>query len=620
MTRFSLDGLVLPDPSLYDSTEDWARALVADLQTQLSSALTTISDNDSIGSGEVTSDNLADGSVTNPKVADVAIDTSKLADTAVTTAKIANLSVDTSKLAALAVDASKLADSSVTSTKIANLAVGTAAIANAAVGTAQIANLAVTSALIGNAAIVEAKIADLAVTNAKIANLDANKITTGLLSATRINLDGITLQNNGGTLEVSTIDWTSNIGGSGKPDDNATDGATANDNIAGEIFHEEDFNDNNLTRADALWDATNLDGPDLETSITSVFDGVGTYVYEIGNNSGNDEFWRAIDRKRALPVLAGRTYKVSIRVRRTAGSGNQLYFGVAGWKGDVRNGGGAAVNIVGADSLSSQHYSVSAQEPALNVWTTYEGYWKFDGVAYAANSGTLSDPSVLHQDTQFISPLVLANFSNDSGTYQINEIKLVELDEDQTGSNWSDVRDDDGNKPDDNATANPGALTSVSQFDIELYAATRIGFSSGASAVSLSTSGWKTLDSVDITLPADVTDSIVLVEAVVSIAGNDVGSSTSQGQTLVSARLLDDDNTVVETTSMDFLYIRNLTTAASTRVARGQLTFAFRVPSSALNTSQANTFTFQLNGGVSGYTSITGAALMMRATLHNQSE
>lgn len=74
--------------------------------------------------------------------------------------------VGTADLTDLIISSSKLADSAVTATKIANLAVGNAAIAN----------LAVTNA----------KIADLAVDNAKIANLDAAKITTGFLSADRI--------------------------------------------------------------------------------------------------------------------------------------------------------------------------------------------------------------------------------------------------------------------------------------------------------------------------------------------------------------------------------------------------------------------------------------------------
>lgn len=329
MAQFSLDGLLLPYPGQYSTVEEWAEALTSQLQTQLEAALTTIGDNSedsSSGGGGlslpindtaarpiVTEDGLIvyDGTgtaVINENI--VNIDTSHLADAAITTAKINDSAVDNAKLAALSVDAAKLADSAVTSTKIANLAVGAAAIAAAAIGTAHISNAAITSALIGDAQVVEAKIADLAVTNAKIVDLNANKITTGVistsllnldgvglvnnsgeltigtivtndlqdaavtnvkiagglsaskittgtldaslatitninasnittgalnaslittgtLSAARLDLDGITLQNNGGVLEVSTVDWSTNVGGANKPDDNATDGATA---------------------------------------------------------------------------------------------------------------------------------------------------------------------------------------------------------------------------------------------------------------------------------------------------------------------------------------------------------------------------------------------------------
>jgi hypothetical protein len=49
-----------------------------------------------------------------------------------------------------------------------------------------------------------AYIRDGTLTNAKIANLDAGKVTTGTLSAQRINLDGITLENNGGQLRIKS--------------------------------------------------------------------------------------------------------------------------------------------------------------------------------------------------------------------------------------------------------------------------------------------------------------------------------------------------------------------------------------------------------------------------------
>ena len=59
---------------------------------------------------------------------------------------------------------------------------------------------------IEDAAIVNAKIADATIENAKIANLDASKITTGQLSANRINVDGATITASGsGALQVNEL-------------------------------------------------------------------------------------------------------------------------------------------------------------------------------------------------------------------------------------------------------------------------------------------------------------------------------------------------------------------------------------------------------------------------------
>lgn len=140
----------------------------------------------SVSTGLVGGADLTDLIITADKLANSAVTSVKLSDGSVVASKIADAAVVGAKLANLAVEAAKLANSAVTAEKIANLAVGTAAIQDAAINSAKIASLAVGSAAIQNAAITNAKIADLAVDNAKIASLDAAKITTGFLSADRI--------------------------------------------------------------------------------------------------------------------------------------------------------------------------------------------------------------------------------------------------------------------------------------------------------------------------------------------------------------------------------------------------------------------------------------------------
>lgn len=125
-----------------------------------------------------------------------AITTTAIADDAITTAKIVAGAIVTGKLAANAVTANELAANAVTAGKIAANAIvaGSAAIQDGAIRRALIEDAAIDAAKIADAAIVTAKIGDAQITNAKIDNIDATKITTGLLSAARIDGEGLTIK------------------------------------------------------------------------------------------------------------------------------------------------------------------------------------------------------------------------------------------------------------------------------------------------------------------------------------------------------------------------------------------------------------------------------------------
>lgn len=112
-----------------------------------------------------------------------------------TTVDLDDLMITAEKLAAGAVGNDALDRSSenkivIGAADIADLAVGEAAIAALAVNTAHIKDLAVTNAKIADLAVNTAKIADAAITNAKISSLSADKITTGYLSASRMEVKG----------------------------------------------------------------------------------------------------------------------------------------------------------------------------------------------------------------------------------------------------------------------------------------------------------------------------------------------------------------------------------------------------------------------------------------------
>ncbi|MGB9791517.1 MAG: phage tail spike protein [Thermacetogeniaceae bacterium] len=187
-----------------------------------------------IASGAITSAHIQDGAIINAKIANAAIDSAKIVDGAITSAKIANAAVGSAAIANLAVGTAHIADGAITNAKIgnaaiseakiqdgaistakiANAAITSAKIANAAVGSAAIANAAIGSAHIANGVIQTAHIADAAITDAKIANLSANKITSGELltskvdvvaenGAIRINGAGLTAYDDTGALRAS---------------------------------------------------------------------------------------------------------------------------------------------------------------------------------------------------------------------------------------------------------------------------------------------------------------------------------------------------------------------------------------------------------------------------------
>lgn len=153
-------------------------------------------------------DVIAANAITATKILDGSIETAKLDANAVTAAKIAANTITASEIAANTITAAEIAANAVTASEIAANAVTANEIAANSVTSSELVAGTITAAsgIIADAAIVNAKIADAAVDNAKIANLDAAKITTGSLSANRINVDGATIvANSSGQLEVDEI-------------------------------------------------------------------------------------------------------------------------------------------------------------------------------------------------------------------------------------------------------------------------------------------------------------------------------------------------------------------------------------------------------------------------------
>lgn len=67
------------------------------------------------------------------------------------------------------------------------------------------AGVYISDAFIMNGTVTNAKIANAAIDNAKIASLSANKITTGTLDTSRLNIDGVSLISDGGVLKLGSV-------------------------------------------------------------------------------------------------------------------------------------------------------------------------------------------------------------------------------------------------------------------------------------------------------------------------------------------------------------------------------------------------------------------------------
>lgn len=98
----------------------------------------------------------------------------------------------------LDIQAADIANNAITNTKIADDSISTPKM--------QVNSITAASGILANAAVVNATIANAAVDNAKISNLDAAKVTTGVLNANRINVDGASIVANGsGQLQIANL-------------------------------------------------------------------------------------------------------------------------------------------------------------------------------------------------------------------------------------------------------------------------------------------------------------------------------------------------------------------------------------------------------------------------------
>lgn len=179
-----------------------------------------------------------------------------------------------------------------------------------------------------------------------------------------------------------------------------------------------------LTRGGAVF-AEYFDGPDplgmwkhhvnngAERWIIESVSNVGA-IMRIGNNSGNDEAWLYYDT--AIPYDPSRLYRVRVNIRQVSGSGN-CYIGFDGLASDKTT----MVNVSGSNTYGSQHFVAVSGFTPNSSFTEYVGY--FSGFAAttgdANNKSDPDNPGLPHPSIRYIRPMLLANYDNQSGQFEI---------------------------------------------------------------------------------------------------------------------------------------------------------------------------------------------------------
>jgi hypothetical protein len=139
----------------------------------------------------------------------------------------------------------------------------------------------------------------------------------------------------------------------------------------------------------------------------------------IGDNSGDDEGW--LISKQLFEYNPDKLYRIRCTVKKTAGSGT-AYIGVAG----VRADGVTLVNMNGDSRPGSQHYIGAVDVDIPTSWTTYTGYISGRSVGGVTNN-TAQAPKGLHPNAKFFRPLVLVNYSHQSGMTYIDSYSVEEI-------------------------------------------------------------------------------------------------------------------------------------------------------------------------------------------------
>ncbi|TCS80386.1 LamG domain-containing protein [Tepidibacillus fermentans] len=148
---------------------------------------------------------ITDGAITNPKISSGAVDNRVIAANAITADKIVAGTITGDKIASNTITANNIAANTITagSAIIADGAITTAKIGDGSITTVKIEDASITSAKIGAAQVDTVNIKDGSITNAKISDLSADKITSGVIDSSIVNVGNDKIELNGYTGNIN---------------------------------------------------------------------------------------------------------------------------------------------------------------------------------------------------------------------------------------------------------------------------------------------------------------------------------------------------------------------------------------------------------------------------------
>lgn len=156
-----------------------------------------------------------------------------------------------------------------------------------------------------------------------------------------------------------------------------------------------------------------------EYSVISEPTGQTGKVIQIGNNAGNDMVW--MHANNLIPFDQTKTYRIRARYRRRSGTG-VIYVGIAQKTSDKAFY--VTTTNTQTANMGSSNYAISAHAPAIDEWQEVVAYFKGRSAGAAGGSGTQASPRTVSQMTGFITPMFLANYSNQAGTVELDYLIL----------------------------------------------------------------------------------------------------------------------------------------------------------------------------------------------------